>query len=162
MSKNVHVLRMQVDLRRYPAPPAWPADIFVTRWQDTAAPAVHQLLCNAYRHGGGEVDQNYPRWVNEFTADAEFDPSLCILAWSGRELAGVALCWSSAFVKDLCVSESQRRRGLGEALVRAAMSLFSNRGARALSLKVHADNSFGAPRLYRRCGFEVIAAPDQP
>ncbi len=148
---------MQADLRRGARPPVWPAAVRATHWQDTAAPAVHGLLCSAYRPGGGgEVDQDYARWKDWFTNDAEFDPSACILAWSGGELAGVVLCWSSAFVKDLCVAESQRGRGLGEALVRAAMVLFADRGAPALSLKVHADNPSGAPRLYRRCGFEVI------
>jgi len=155
MPGEAEVLHMQVDLRRCTTVPAWPAGVLTTQWHDAAAPAVHGLLCRAYRRGGGEVDQDYTKWMSAFTTDPEFDPSACILAWSGRELAGVALCWSSAFVKDLCVSESQRGRGLGEALVRAAMVLFANRGARVLSLKVEADNPSGAPRLYRRCGFDV-------
>src|SRR5262245_48328243 len=156
MPKDTDILHMRVGLRRCTTPPAWPTGVLATQWQDAAAPAVHGLLCSAYRRGGGEVDQDYMKWMNEFTADPEFDPSTCILAWSGPELAGVALCWSSAFVKDLCVSESRRGRGLGEALVRTAMVLFANRGAPALSLKVHADNPSGAPRLYRRCGLEVV------
>jgi ribosomal protein S18 acetylase RimI-like enzyme len=156
MLEDTDVLRMQAALRRGTTAPRWPAGVVTTEWQDAAAPAVHGLLCSAYRRGGGKVDQDCTRWMNEFTTDPEFDPSACILAWTGRELAGVALCWSSAFVKDMCVSESQRGRGLGEALVRAAMVLFANRGAPVLSLKVHADNPSGAPRLYRRCGFEVV------
>jgi ribosomal protein S18 acetylase RimI-like enzyme len=156
MPEGSEVLRMQADLRRGTSAPRWPAGVLAARWQDAAASAVHGLLCSAYRRGGGEVDQDRVKWTNAFTTDPEFDPSACILAWTGRELAGVALCWSSAFVKDLCVSESQRGRGLGEALVRAAMVLFANRGAPVLSLKVHADNPSGAPRLYRRCGFEVV------
>jgi ribosomal protein S18 acetylase RimI-like enzyme len=156
MPNDTDVLRMQVDLRRCTARPAWPTGVLTTQRQDAAAPAVHGLLCSAYRRGGGEVKQDYIKWLNEFTTDPEFDPSACILAWSGRELAGVALCWSSAFVKDLCVSESQRGRGLGEALVRAAMVLFANRGVPALSLKVDVNNPSEAPRLYQRCGFEVV------
>ena len=156
MPRDTDVLHMQVDLRRGTSPPAWPTGVLTTSWQDSAAPSVHGLLCRAYRRGGGEVDQDYVKWMNGFTSDAEFDPAACILAWSGRELAGVALCWSSAFVKDLCVSEPQRGRGLGEALARAAMVLFAKRGAPVLSLKVEADNPSDAPRLYRRCGFEVV------
>jgi ribosomal protein S18 acetylase RimI-like enzyme len=156
MPRDTEVLLMRADLHRVISPPAWPRGVLASQWQDAAAPVVHELLCSAYRPGGGEVDQDCTRWVKTFTADAEFDPSACFLAWSGRELAGVALCWSSAFVKDVCVSESHRRRGLGEALVRAAMVLFATRGAAALGLKVHADNPSGAPRLYRRCGFEVV------
>ena len=147
---------MQADLRLSVRPPVWPAGVRTTPWQGSAATDVHALLRAAYARGGGEVEQDYARWLQEFTADSEFDPSSCILAWSGPQLAGVVLCWSSAFVKDLCVCEGQRGRGLGEALLRAAMALFANRGAPTLNLKVDADNPSGAQRLYLRCGFEVV------
>jgi GNAT superfamily N-acetyltransferase len=45
-----------------------------------------------------------------------YDARLWFLAEAGRTLAGVALCWTSAFAKDLVVHESWRRRGLGDAL----------------------------------------------
>jgi ribosomal protein S18 acetylase RimI-like enzyme len=146
---------MEVDLRSGVRPPVWPSDIIPTEWQDLAAPAVHDLLRSAYSRGGGDVEE-YSTWFRAFTTDAEFDPSLCILAWARQTLAGVALCWSSAFVKDLCVAEYRCRSGLGEALLRAAMVLFVERGAPRLALKVDVDNPSRADRLYRRCGFEVV------
>jgi ribosomal protein S18 acetylase RimI-like enzyme len=154
MGKLVEVFRMEADVSADTAAPVWPAGLVTTEWRDGAARRVHRLLRNAYSAGGGDVAA-YDTWFRNFTSDPEFDGSLCILAWSGNELAGAALCWSSAFVKDLCVAECYRRRGLGEALLRAAMILVRERGAARLALKVDADNPSGAVRLYRRCGFEV-------
>jgi ribosomal protein S18 acetylase RimI-like enzyme len=137
------------------AGPHWPAGVDPRPWRDGDAPAVHALLVEAYRNGGGEVEP-YVRWLPWFTGDAEFDPAACTLAWSGDELAGVALCWSSAFVKDLCVADAHRRRGLGEALLRHSFALFAARGVSALDLKVDSENPSGAVRLYERVGFEVV------
>ena len=45
------------------------------------------------------------------TSDAEFDRELWFLAEpEGGSLAGAALCWTSAFLKDLVVHESWRGR----------------------------------------------------
>jgi ribosomal protein S18 acetylase RimI-like enzyme len=156
MANHNDVLRMEADLRLSVTPPVWPAGVTTTTWQGSAEPAVHRLLQSAYSRGGGEVAEDYAKWLREFTADTEFDPSSCILAWAGPELAGAALCWSSAFLKDLCVAEWHRGQGLGEALVRAAMIVFADRGAPALALKVQADNPSGALRLYLRSGFKVV------
>ena len=89
------------------------------------------------------------------TSDAEFDPRLWFLAETDGELAGVALCWTSGFVKDLAVHESWRRRGLGEALLRHVLATFRARGARVTELKVESDNA-RAVRLYERLGMRVV------
>jgi ribosomal protein S18 acetylase RimI-like enzyme len=147
---------MRIDLDEGTGAPAWPGGFRVSSWRDADAPEVHGLLVDAYRHGGGEVD-DYETWLPWFTGDDEFDATACLLARAetGR-LAGVVLCWSSAFVKDLCVAEAFRRRGLGEALLREVLRLFRERGAPAVDLKVHADNPTGARRLYERVGFRVV------
>src|SRR5262245_64559378 len=100
MANHNAVLRMEADLRLPVSPPVWPAGIITTAWQDGSALDVHRLLRSAYSRGGGEVEQDYAKWRHAFTTDSEFDPSSCTLAWSGVELVGVALCWSSAFLKD--------------------------------------------------------------
>lgn len=119
------------------------------------ANAVHALLEHGYRHGGGSVAP-FESWLATMTSDPEFDPELWFLAESASGLAGVALCWTSAFVKDLVVHETWRRQGLGEALLRHVFAVFAARGAAAVELKVMADNH-AAVRLYERVGMRAVA-----
>jgi ribosomal protein S18 acetylase RimI-like enzyme len=134
----------------------WPDGVQLRTWRDDDAPAVHALLASAYALGGGRV-ASYEIWRRSFTTDAEHDPESCFLAFHHQRLAGVALCWSSAFIKDLCVAAPYRRRGLGAALVGHALQHFAARGERVVTLKVEADNPSGAQRLYERLGFEQEA-----
>ena len=70
------------------------------------------------------------------------------------------LCWTSAFVKDVVVRESWRRRGLGEALLLCAFNALATRGATAVELKVEAANQ-SAVRLYERLGMQVVEQLDR-
>ena len=118
-----------------------------------AAP-LHTLLDHGYRNGGGSV-AGFTQWLGQMRSDEEYDPSLWLLAQRQDELAGAILCWTSGFVKDLVVRESWRGRGLGKALMRNALTVFTHRGARSVELKVHCDNN-GAVRLYERVGMRVV------
>jgi ribosomal protein S18 acetylase RimI-like enzyme len=133
--------------------PLWPAGIDVRGYQASDARPLHDLLVRGYEHGGGSVAP-FDQWLPQTTDDPEWDPALCFLATSGGALAGVALCWTSAFVKDLVVAEPWRRRGLGEALLRHVLETFALLGATAVELKVHATNA-EAVRLYERVGMQV-------
>lgn len=152
------VLRMRCALDAVAPAPSWPHGFRVRTWIDSDAADVHALLVDAYRSGGGTVAE-FGQWRPAFVGDAEFDASACLIAETdgadARRLAGVVLCWSSGFVKDLAVAADWRRRGLGAALLRAAMDTFRRRGFRAVELKVEADNPSGARRLYERLGFVV-------
>jgi ribosomal protein S18 acetylase RimI-like enzyme len=149
------VLRMRAELDTATLqPPSWPDGVRVRAFDPGDAASLHALLVRGYEHGGGSV-KPFEQWLSETTQDAEFDPALCVLAESDHELVGVALCWTSAFVKDLVVRESWRRRGLGEALLLHVFAAFALRGAKAVELKVQSTNS-GAQRLYERLGFHVV------
>jgi ribosomal protein S18 acetylase RimI-like enzyme len=145
---------MRIELADGPPGPTWPEGIRVATFRDEDAGALHALLERGYRKGGGSV-AGFEEWLPTMTGDAEFDPALWFLAWADDALAGVALCWTSGFVKDLVVGESWRRRGLGEALLRQTLAAFAARGAAGVELKVHATNA-GAVRLYERLGFVVV------
>ena len=148
--------RMRRTLENDPPTPTWPKEIGMRSFRPEDAPAVHALLEHAYRGGGGSVDQ-FETWLPAMTSDAEFDPELWFLAEvRGGSLAGAALCWTSAFLKDLVVHESWRRHGLGTALVHHVLGDFRRRGARAVELKVESDNPSGAHGLYERLGFVVV------
>jgi ribosomal protein S18 acetylase RimI-like enzyme len=147
---------MRRTLENDPPTPAWPQGIGVRSFRSEDAPAVHALLEHAYRGGGGSVDQ-FETWLPAVTSDAEFDPELWFLAEAeGGSLAGAALCWTSAFLKDLVVHESRRGRGLGAALVHHVLGEFRRRDAAAVDLKVESDNPSEAQRLYERLGFVVV------
>ena len=72
-------------------------------------------------------------------------------------LAGFILCRliaGEAEVLTLAVRPAARRRGVGRALLEAALAL-SQPSASAMFLEVAADNP-GAVALYRQAGFEVV------
>jgi ribosomal protein S18 acetylase RimI-like enzyme len=149
-------LRMRIELGpSIVGEPSWPDGIAVRTFTDDDAIALYALLAHGYRDGGGAVAP-FETWLPQMTGDDEFDANLWFLAESESEssLVGTALCWTSAFVKDLVVHESWRRRGLGEALLRHVFRTFSGRGAGAVELKVEAANAT-AIRLYERAGMCV-------
>ena len=57
-------------------------------------------------------------------------------------------------INGLAVDPSAQGRGIGRALVEAAVSEATRRGATKLTLRVLGENT-GARRLYERCGFVV-------
>lgn len=147
--------RMSVELDpSAPRESRWPTGIHVRSFTLGDAERLHSLLEAGYRHGGGSVAELDP-WRAQMTADEEYDPSLWILAETDGALVGAILCWTSGFVKDLVVTESWRGRGLGEALMRHALQIFTARGISIVDLKVHADNA-SAIRLYQRVGMRVV------
>jgi ribosomal protein S18 acetylase RimI-like enzyme len=149
------VWRMRVELD--PAAlrePVWPEGVRVRTFQLGDANAVHSLLAHGYERRGGSVGP-FEAWLAQMTADAEFDAELWFVAESEPMLVGTVLCWTSAFVKDLVVRESWRRRGLGEALLRHVFKAFATLGAPAVELKVESSN-LTAVALYERLGMRIV------
>ena len=138
--------------------PVWPDGVQTRRFTLDDADALHGLLEHGYRRGGGTVTA-FETWLPQMTTDEEFDAELWFVAESRGRLVGAVLCWTSAFVKDIVVDESWRRRGLGEALLRHAFQTFAARGADAVELKVEATNT-SAVRLYERLGMRVVERLD--
>jgi ribosomal protein S18 acetylase RimI-like enzyme len=150
------VLAMQRLLGADEEPPAWLTGVTARTFEPADARAVHALLDEAY----GGWDSTYVRlahqdWLRAMTGDAEFDPTVWWLAERDGVLVGCALWWSSGWLKDVVVRESERGRGLGAALIRQGFAEFARRGVRRAGLKVDAANPTGAPRLYERLGFTV-------
>jgi ribosomal protein S18 acetylase RimI-like enzyme len=146
------IQRLRRDLASAVADPVWPASFTPRGFTAEDAPAVHRLMQIGYAGGGGSVGP-FDQWWPGVRDDGEFDAALCFLAVDGAgEIAAVAQCWTSAFIKDLVVHPGARRRGLGEALLLTAFQAFRRRGAAHVDLKVQLDNPRGAVRLYRRLG----------
>ena len=134
--------------------PTWPDGVRVRSFEPGDAQALHSLLEHGYRRGGGSVAA-FETWLVAMTTDEEFDPQLWFIAESEGMLVGAVLCWTSAFVKDVVVHESWRRRGLAEALLLRAFNALAARGATSVELKVEAENE-NAVRLYERLGMQVV------
>jgi mycothiol synthase len=96
-----------------------------------------------------------------------YDPSLWLLAWEGEELVGFALAYSEhsgdtelGWIGSLGVRTPWRRRGLGEALLRAVFFQLHARGLRRAGLGVDTENVTGALRLYERAGMRPVRRAD--
>jgi ribosomal protein S18 acetylase RimI-like enzyme len=131
-----------------------PDGVAIRTFRTDDSEAVHGLLDEAY----GAWDPLYvpvahADWVSWMTGDPEFDANVWWLAERDGALVGCALHWSSGWLKDVAVDESERGRGLGAALVSTGLSEFARRGRRRVGLKVDARNPTGALRLYERLGF---------
>jgi ribosomal protein S18 acetylase RimI-like enzyme len=141
--------RLRRDLDAAISQPRWPSRYFCRRLLPVDAPDVHRLLRMAYAEGHGVPD--FEEWWEKFSGDSEFDASFCFLVFGGDRLAGAALCWTSAFLKDLAVHPDARRLGLGENLLQQVFRTFRAKGASAVDLKVETGNA-NAIRLYSRAG----------
>jgi ribosomal protein S18 acetylase RimI-like enzyme len=130
----------------------WPAGVSIVPFEPSRhALLIHRLLEEGYRNGGGRV-AGFASWWSALSADAEYDPSL-IFPVGDRSCApvAVALCWTSAYVKDLVVARAARRQGLATNLLRHVFQVFRARGADAVDLKVDVGNR-SAISLYRSLG----------
>lgn len=147
------VIRLSRDLLQMPVGERrWPPGVALVPFSAKLAPPAHALLKQAYTNGYGSVPDEFDTWWAQTRYDSEFDASLCFCAVDGETLVGFALCWTSAFVKDIAVLGFYSGQGIGEGLLRTALHAFKQRGATSVALKVQSDN-MRARRLYARVGF---------
>jgi len=144
-----HAFRLRKDLDQPIPPPEWPPGFSCRTLLPSDAHAVHDVMSKAYTDGRGVPP--FDIWWPNFSSDPEFDASLCFLVFSNGKLVAVALCWRSAFLKDIAVHPDVRRRGIGGNLLRQVFRAFQARNARAVDLKVENGNE-NAIRLYERLG----------
>ena len=136
--------------------PVWPAGTRLLPLAKAEPRALHTILETAYINGFGSVPP-FERWWAGLTADGEFDPALVFIAAnSDLRAIGVALCWTTGFVKDIAVVSAWRGQGIGAALLHEAFRAFHQRGLAYVDLKVMTGNA-SALALYRRIG--MVEAP---
>lgn len=153
------VLRMRRELAGAIEPPAWPPGVVLhtlgVKPDKALVKAAHSVLEAGFWEGGGGAPM-FRQWWKALHRDEEFDPALVFLAIDSEGVAGMAQCWTSAFVKDLAVHPRARRQGLGRALMLTAFQAFARRGAQHVDLKVREENA-KAQALYRALDMKVIA-----
>jgi mycothiol synthase len=152
--------RMELALEGAPPPPAWPEGVRVRTFdRERDARAVHELVQDAFADNERHEAESFEEW-QAFMLDREaFEPGLWFVAQSDGEVAGVVLCpdyEGEGWVRQLAVSRTWRRRGLGTALLRQAMAEFHRRGRPTIGLVVDSWNRTGAKELYERAGMHVV------
>ena len=131
--------------------PVWPSNTRRLALPVADPRTLHTILADAYATGFGQVPA-FEEWWSTLNEDAEFDPALfMIAATDDGEPIGLVQGWTSAFIKDLAVVPSWRRKGVGEALLLSIFHAYHLRGASFVDLKVVKDNAV-AIDLYRRLG----------
>jgi ribosomal protein S18 acetylase RimI-like enzyme len=120
--------------------------------------AVHALVEEAFADNERHDAQSFEEW-QAFMIDREaFEPGLWFVAEADGKVVGVVLCpdySGEGWVRQLAVSREWRRRGLGTALLRQAMTEFHRRGRDRIGLVVDSWNRTGAKELYERAGMHV-------
>ncbi|AMB86882.1 GNAT family acetyltransferase [Pseudomonas agarici] len=149
-----HCLLLRKDLDDLLEVPQWPPGIRPGVLGADLMKAVHDLMVLGYQDDGVYV-ADFASWRERFTKDAEFDPTLCLIAMDDQGLAGVAQCWTSAYIKDLVIHPRRRGQGLGLALLRHAFQVFASRGEAFVDLRVM-ENNLSARRLYDRVGMRFV------
>jgi mycothiol synthase len=157
---------MEIDLEN-PPPPVLPEGIslrpFERKDERTLRTTINEVFVEDPFHNHLTVSR-----FREFYLRARgFDPSLWLLAWDGDDLVGFALSFPErsgnkelGWIGDLGVRAPWRKRGLGEALLRAAFHALHERGLRRAGLGVDIENETGALRLYERVGMRPVWRSD--
>jgi ribosomal protein S18 acetylase RimI-like enzyme len=94
-------------------------------------------------------------WRQQFVSDAEFDPTLCLVASNTEGILGVAQCWTSAFIKNLSVHPCAQGQGLGRALLLHSFQVFKQRGEPYVDLKV-LESNLRARKLYESADMKFV------
>lgn len=161
-----HSYRMAIDLRDASPAPALPDGLELHDFRPGDEPAVYEAHMESFEDSWEHVREPYDRWLHWLVERPGFDPRLWLLARDGGQIAGVALCrvhgedLSTGWITILGVRRNWRRRGLGEALLRAAFDALRRRGCSRAVLGVDAESLTGAHRLYERAGMHVSARFD--
>ena len=97
-------------------------------------------------------------WSENALLDAlESEVSLFLAAKSRTDIVGyigISVILDEAYVSNIAVTKTVRRRGVGKALLGEAERLCRERGCSFLSLEVRESN-LSAVSLYESCGFSV-------
>jgi len=156
---------MEVDLPV--AGPELLPGIELRAYRDTDAEAVRAALDEAFAEDPSWHGLSPSNFREFYVRSRGFEPDLWLLAWDGSELAGVVLPYSVragdpglGWIGTLAVRPAWRRRGLGEALLRAAFAALHQRGFRRGGLGVDTENVAGALRLYERIGMRPVRRYD--
>ena len=148
------------------SPPAVPESLAIRAFRpDLDENQLRSTINDVFRDDPFFHELCASRFREDYLRARGYDPSLWLLAWREDELAGFALALPEhagdpelGWIQSLGVRIAWRRRGLGEALLRAAFAKLYARGLRRVGLGVDAENR--ALSLYERIGLRPVSRGD--
>jgi len=108
-------------------------------------------------------EEDYRHWLN----DPLLDPSFYKIAWDGDQVIGMVQNFVNeneneeyerqrGYTEGICVRRPWRKRGLARSLIVQSMQMFKEMGMTETALGVDAENTSGALKLYKSCGYKVV------
>lgn len=155
---NKYYFRMQIEMHEPPRDVSWPKDFnirIIVPGKDDAH--VYEFVRAAFQRPGRTFPA-YDRWKGYMMRADHFERDLWFLLFSGVELIGVALCYDYSeygWVRQLAVSETWRRKGIGSMLLHYVFRVFYERGHQKVALGVDSERS-NAYRLYENVGMQRV------
>ena len=140
-----------------------PEGMTLVSWTPERAALFFEVYQDAFRERPGFPNWTEDVWRHNFAGSAEFCAGLSLLLMDGSTPVGFALCevesdrdqksGGGGWIVQMGVRPAWRKRGLGSALLCAAMHRFRSKGLRWAALDVNTNNP-EARRLYERLGYE--------
>jgi mycothiol synthase len=104
------------------------------------------------------MPESFEEWEAGMIEREAFEPGLWFVAEADRKIVGALLCPAyeeEGCIRQLAVAREWRRRGLGTALLRQALTEFYRRGRLEIGLAVDSWNRTEAKEMYERAGMHV-------
>ncbi len=102
----------------------------------------------------GEIEKHEGKMLLARGAEGVVGLVVCKIFQGGGEQDITTSCPKIGFISDLVVTEKERGKGIGDALLAVAEKYFADRGCAYTQLEVFAPNT-NARRLYEKFGFET-------
>jgi ribosomal protein S18 acetylase RimI-like enzyme len=154
-----HSYRMEIELGDLAVETSSPEGVEIRTVREGEEEQVYEVHQQSFEDSWMHQREPFEQWAHWFVKDPTSDPSLWFVAEVEGEIVGVALCrvreGGLGWVSVLGVLRTHRRRGIGEALLRAAFAEFKDRGFGLVGLGVDAESPTGAVGLYERAGMHV-------
>lgn len=149
---------MRINLTSPPPEPLWPDGITLRNavaGQDDRQ--IYDFIQAAF-DWPGRNPPTFEGWHDLMLGASNFDSNLWFLAYHGDELVGAALCFDypyNGWVRQLGVTQTWRRQGLGGALLQYVFGVFYRRGHTRVGLVVESDNP-KAYQFYENVGMTLV------
>jgi ribosomal protein S18 acetylase RimI-like enzyme len=147
---------------QHDAPLSLPDGIVIRRYDPAHLTLYYETHQETFEDHWGSHREPYDEWERELVQRVGSDPtSYWQSAWDGDQIAGVVLARPFGDENDLGwlsilgVRRAYRRRGVGDALLRATFAAFRTQGFARVGLGVDASSLTNAVALYERAGMAI-------